>query len=188
MIKSILVYSKVGKNDAPLQKIKLKEVLELKLHDLSQKIKERNVKLEIDELPEIFCVKDQMGMLFHNLVNNAIKFNDKDQPNVKVHHHTDAQDGFWQFSVTDNGIGISPEYKDKVFELFKRIHTRHEFEGTGIGLAVCLKIIQQHNGKIWIESIPGEGTSFFFTISKNLKNEISSSEENRKQLKMEMEN
>ncbi len=102
------------------------------------------------------------------MINNGLKFNKSEQPIVIVRQDTDVSDDFWKFSVSDNGIGIEQEYQQKIFEIFRRLHLKSDYEGTGIGLAICQKIIENHGGKIGLDSIPSEGTTFFFTIKKAL--------------------
>lgn len=169
LINSLLTYSRVGRKEMTYQDINLNDVLKVKLLDLSQLIKERKVIVEKDDLPDIFGEKEQIGMVFYNLINNGIKFNKKDQPKIIIKHHHQSQENHWKFSITDNGIGINLEYRQRIFEIFKRLHNKREFAGTGIGLSVCQKIIFRHSGQIWIESTLGEGTTFYFTISKLLK-------------------
>lgn len=176
LINSLLTYSRVGRKEMKLVDIDLTKIVEIKIFDLSQLIKDRNAAVEMDELPTIFGEKEQIGMVFYNLINNGIKFNKKEQPKVIVKHHKNAENGFWKFSVRDNGIGIEPQYQQQIFEIFRRLHNKRDFEGTGIGLSVCQKIIFRHGGKIWLESIPGQGTTFYFTISKSLKNIIPEAE------------
>jgi len=152
------------------QTINLNDILSVKLLDLSQLIKERNVIIELDDdMPNIFGEKEQIGMVFYNLINNGIKFNKKDQPKIIIKYHHQPHKNYWKFSITDNGIGIDPQYQHRIFEIFKRLHNKREFAGTGIGLSVCQKIIFRHSGKIWLESILGRGTTFYFTVSKQLK-------------------
>ncbi len=165
-IKSILAYSKVGKKQLEVQMTNLNTVIDLKLFDLSQKISERNAKVKLAKLPEINCEKEHIGMLFYNLINNGIKFNKKENPTIEIACHEDAPEGFWKFSVSDNGIGIAPQFQDQIFEIFRRLNLKTEYKGTGIGLALCKKIVNRHGGKIWIESELEVGTTFFFTIRK----------------------
>jgi len=172
LIKSILTYSQVGKRQIDLKLTDTNVLIESKMIDLRQKISEKNVELQVYPLPEIMCESAQIGMVFYNLINNAIKFNKSEKPTVKVKAHEASEEGFWKFSVEDNGIGIAPKFKQKIFEIFRRLHNKQDYEGTGIGLSVCQKIVERHGGKIWIESIEGEGTTFFFTIAKNLKDRI----------------
>ena len=112
------------------------------------------------------CEPMQLGLVFYNLINNGLKFNESPNPTITI----DAKEEKDQviFSVADNGIGIEQKFKDNVFEIFKRLHGRDKYEGTGIGLALCRKIIYRHNGNIWLESEIGKGTTFYFSVSKNL--------------------
>jgi len=168
LIKSLLTYSKVGREGIEFSNTNLSFLLSQKLIDLSKKIEERNVVIEMDCLPDIHCEPNQLGMVFYNLVNNAIKFNNSTTPTVKIKRHDQAPEGFWKFSVQDNGIGIDEKYQKKIFEIFSRLHGR-EYEGTGIGLALCQKIVLAHGGEIWLESQKGEGTTFFITVSKQMQ-------------------
>ncbi|MDY6959113.1 MAG: ATP-binding protein, partial [Halobacteriota archaeon] len=113
-------------------------------------------------LPNVMADGVQFVQLLQNLIGNAIKYNDKDNP--EVHVSTEKSDDEWLFSVKDNGIGIEPEYVDSVFEIFRRLPTEKEYEGSGIGLSVCKKIVERHGGRIWLDSGPGEGTTFYFTV------------------------
>lgn len=170
LIYSLLTYSRVGRKEMTYQEIKLNNILGDKLLDLSQVIKERNVLIEKEDMPDIFGEKEQIGMVFYNLIHNGIKFNKKDQPKIIIKHHPQPNENYWKFSITDNGIGIDPKYRDRIFEIFKRLHNKRDFAGTGIGLSVCQKIIFRHSGQIWIDSTLEEGTTFYFTISKLLTN------------------
>jgi light-regulated signal transduction histidine kinase (bacteriophytochrome) len=104
----------------------------------------------------------QLTQLFQNLVGNALKFRSADPPRIHVGAEPDA--GSWRFHVRDNGIGLDPKFADRIFEVFQRLHTRTEYPGTGIGLAMCRKIVQRHGGRIWVESAPGNGATFYFTL------------------------
>jgi light-regulated signal transduction histidine kinase (bacteriophytochrome) len=104
----------------------------------------------------------QLGQLLQNLIGNAIKFRGGARP--KIHLGAEQKDGEWVFHVSDNGIGIDPKDFDRIFVLFQRLHTRQEYPGTGMGLAICKKIIERHGGKMWVESTPGKGTTFFFSL------------------------
>ena len=169
-IKSILTFSKVSQKEINFQEADLNKVVKTKIHDLSQKIEEKKVQFQIDEMPTIVCEQTQIEMIFHNLMSNAIKFNKNENPRIIISDNSEPTSDFWQFSVKDNGIGIPKEHQAKIFEIFKRLHNKKDYEGTGIGLALVQKIIQRHEGKIWLESVEGEGTTFHFTICKHLKN------------------
>ena len=115
-----------------------------------------------DQLPTAMADKLQMVQLFQNLIGNAIKFRGKDVPRVHVSAKQEGE--LWVFSVRDNGIGIDPQFHDRIFTIFQRLHGRDEYPGTGIGLAVSKKIVERHGGRIWLESELGKGTTFFFTV------------------------
>ena len=165
LIKDLLEYSRVGRKEATMRKSDITMIFESKLRDLSQKIKEKNADVVQLGLPEnLNCVPNQISILLYNLINNGLKFNDKPNPKIEVRGIERAD--HWLFTVTDNGIGIAPEYKESIFEIFRRLHAKDEYEGSGIGLAICKKIVMRHEGDIWLESEEGEGTTFFFTIKK----------------------
>ena len=126
---------------------------------------------KVENMPEIICEKVQIEMVFSNLISNAFKFNKSDVPQISISNLTTEEDGFWHFSVNDNGIGIENQYQEKIFEIFRRLHNKEEYEGTGIGLSLCQKIIHRHQGRIWVESVKDEGTTIHFTISKQLSNQ-----------------
>jgi len=167
LIDSILTYSTVGNKDTIYSKFNLNELVKAKLLDLSLKIESKNAIVKIGELPDIVGHEQQIGMVFYNLINNALKFNNQPQPIILVKHEPN-EEGYWKFLVKDNGIGIEPKYQQKIFGMFKRLHSKNEYEGTGIGLSVCQKIVLRHKGEIWFNSKPGEGTTFFITIKKEL--------------------
>ncbi len=173
LIRSVLVYSRVGRREQNFGIARVDKLIESKLCDLKQMIQEKNAKVHIELLPKIYCDNSQLAMVFYNLINNAIKFNKTEQPEVSVGYSEDSS-GYWIFSVKDNGIGISKENQQKIFEIFKRLHAKKDYEGTGIGLSLCKKIIHQHGGKIWVESEEGKGATFMFSIDKNLKDKIQS--------------
>lgn len=114
------------------------------------------------DLPRVEADAMQLGQLFQNLVGNGIKFRGERRPAIQV--DASRSNGEWVFSVADNGIGIEPEHRDQIFDVFKRLHGRGEYEGTGIGLALCRRIVERHGGRIWVESTLGEGATFYFTI------------------------
>ena len=167
LINSLLSYSQVGKKDIEIQYCDLNEIVNSKIKDLTQIIAERNVSILCDDLPKILCAGNQIGMVFYNLILNGIKFNKTENPRIEISAIDDSS--HWKFSVKDNGIGIPAKYQKQIFEIFKRLHNRDEYEGTGIGLALCNKIILRHNGQISVDSVPNVGTTFSFTISKNIQ-------------------
>ncbi|MEM6317776.1 MAG: PAS domain S-box protein [Bacteroidota bacterium] len=169
LIHNLLKYSRVGRKEAELRLVNLGRIVEAKLFGLQRLIKEKGADIHLGTFPDkVFCEPDQLGMVFFNLITNALKFNNG-QPTIIIQAENRPDDLL--FSVKDNGIGIDKQFSHKVFEIFKRLHRREEYEGTGIGLALCKKIIARHGGEIWFESEPNRGTTFFFTISKNLINE-----------------
>ena len=125
-------------------------------------IQESDARVDRDRLPIVVGNRSQLVQLIQNLVANAIKFRGDAPPVVHVGVTTD--DETWTFSVADNGIGMNPEATDRIFQIFQRLHSRDEYPGTGIGLTIAKKIVEQHGGSIWVESEPGQGTTFFFTL------------------------
>jgi len=115
-----------------------------------------------DPLPEVMADNTQLAQVFQNLIVNGIKFHSEEAP--KVHISAEKKSNEWQFSVRDNGIGIDPKYSEKIFEVFKRLHKKEEYPGTGIGLSICKKIIERHSGRIWVESELGKDSIFYFTL------------------------
>jgi len=168
MIQDLLSYSRVQTQVHEFVSIDSNTSLDLALSDLQVATKEHNAVITNDPLPSIFADQEQITKMFQNLIGNAIKFHKPDVvPNI---HISSKQDGNnWIFSVSDNGIGIDQEYADRIFKIFQRLHTRGEYPGTGIGLAICKRIAEQHGGTIWIESVPGSGSTFYFTIPKRTK-------------------
>jgi light-regulated signal transduction histidine kinase (bacteriophytochrome) len=118
--------------------------------------------IDIGEMPVVMGDKVQLTQLMQNLISNALKYHGEAPPRVEV--MAKAIDGGWQFSVKDNGIGIDPQFFDKIFIIFQRLHNKSDYSGTGIGLAICKKIVERHGGRIWVESSPGAGSTFHFTI------------------------
>ena len=168
LIDDLLEYSRVKSQAAEFNRVNFDQVLDAVLHNLAVSIDENNVNISHDSLPNIFADKNQMVHVFQNLISNAIKFHGPNSPEINISAQKDGKK--WKFKVQDNGIGIKPEHQKQIFEVFKRLHTKEQYPGTGIGLSITQKIIQHHGGKIWVESELGKGTTFFFTIPINQKN------------------
>ncbi len=164
IILDLLEYSQAD-NVGQKEKVDLNELMsEIKL--LEKKIiQEKNAKIIYQSLPEITASKAPMRQLFQNIIENSLKYSNRQSPPII---EVSAEDiaGFWKFSIKDNGIGISKQYHEKVFQVFQRLHSKDDYKGTGIGLAICKKIVENHGGKIWIDSEEGKGTTVFFTIDK----------------------
>jgi len=162
IVNDLLDYSRLGK-DRVLKKVNCTEIMTTVLEDLSASILDSKAEIWIDHLPELIAYPTEIKLLFQNLVSNAIKYGKKGVPPF-IHVSAERDCSAWKFSILDNGIGIEEKHIKKIFMLFQRLHTRDKYEGNGIGLAHCKKIVQLHSGKIWVESIPGEGSIFYFTI------------------------
>lgn len=162
LIKDLLEYSQVGTKGKKITQTNCSVTLEEAIHSLRSVIEESGVELTYDLLPTVTGDASQLSRLFQNLIGNAIKFHG-DKP-LKIHISADHKGDEWVFSVKDNGIGIDPKFAERIFVIFRRLHTKEEYEGTGIGLAICKKIVEHHGGRIWIESEPGNGSTFYFTI------------------------
>ena len=163
MINDLLTFSRVGTKGKPFQPTSLDQTFERALKNLSVSIDESHATVTCDPLPTIFADDLQMLQLFQNLIGNGIKFRSSERAPV-IHVSVKTLKDAWEFSITDNGIGIAPEYYNRIFIIFNRLHTRDEYPGSGIGLAICKKIVERHGGSIWVESSIGEGTTFRFTI------------------------
>jgi len=166
LIHGLLDYSRVSTAGKRFQYTDLNETLHKMKADISGAIEETGAELFIDKLPTVFCDDLQIRQLFQNLISNAIKFAHKDsRPIIRISAEKKAN--YVLFKVQDNGIGIDMRFKDKVFEIFNRLHSSVAYQGSGIGLAVCKKIVERHKGDIWLESSPGKGTTFYFTIASS---------------------
>jgi PAS domain S-box-containing protein len=164
MINDLLSYSRVGRNGKGLVDIAVEDVVKSAVANLQASIAESDAKVTWDPLPTLRGEKVQLLQLFQNLIGNAVKFRADDRPlEVRVSAQQEADS--WHFTVKDTGIGIEAQYLDRIFLIFQRLHDRTKYKGTGIGLAVCKKVVEHHGGRIWVESEPGEGTTFHFTLS-----------------------
>ena len=162
LIDDLLAFSRVGTRGKELVATDCEVVLKQTLTNLQLAIEESDAAITHDPLPTVLADEVQLEQLFRNLIGNAIKFRSRAQP--EIHIEAERQNGDWCLSVRDNGIGIDPQYSDRIFIIFQRLHTREEYPGTGIGLAICKRIVERHSGRIWVESEAGKGATFFFTI------------------------
>lgn len=162
LIQDLLAYSRVGTRGKSLEPTDCNEVLGEVVSNLQAAIQESGALIVHDTLPTVRADASQLAQVFQNLLGNAIKFRGEASPSI---HVSAARQGtHWLFSVRDTGIGLDPAFADRIFIIFQRLHGRGEYPGTGIGLAVCKKIVERHRGRIWVESEPGKGATFFFTI------------------------
>lgn len=162
LILDLLAYSRVGTVAKPFTPVDCEKVLKLSLANLRTTISESEALVTYDPMPQLMADDGQLVQLFQNLIGNAIKFRAGPQP--IIHISAVEKDHEWLFSVADNGIGMQAEYLDRIFRIFQRLHTRAEYEGTGIGLAIVKKIVERHGGRIWVESEQGKGSTFYFTV------------------------
>jgi PAS domain S-box-containing protein len=162
LIKDLLDFSQIGTKDKAFNLINCSVALEQAIYNLHLAIEESGVEVTYDILPTIMGDTSQLTSLFQNLIGNAIKFQGKEKP--KIHIAAEQKGKEWVFSVRDNGVGMNPKYFERIFVIFQRLHTREEYEGTGIGLSICKKIVERHGGRIWVESEVGKGSTFHFTI------------------------
>jgi PAS domain S-box-containing protein len=170
LINDLLGYSRVGRKGGNPENFQATDALKTALANLQGAISESGAKVEFDALPAIRADRTQISQLFQNLIGNAIKFRrDGESPLIRI--SATPEGGFWHFMIEDNGIGIEKEYLDRVFLIFQRLHERNKYPGTGIGLAIAKKVIEHHGGRIWIESTPGQGSKFNFTLPAISKTE-----------------
>jgi signal transduction histidine kinase len=162
LINDLLTYSRVNTQGRPLEPTDSHAVLGEALRNLTVSIEESGAIVTNDDLPVVRADASQLQQVFQNLIGNAIKFRGKTSPHVHVAARKEGRE--WLFSVMDNGIGIDPQHAERLFVIFQRLHTRQEYQGTGIGLAVCKRIVERHGGSIWFESEPGKGSTFYFTL------------------------
>ncbi len=162
LITDLLSLSRVGSRATSFKPIELGDVVKQAIANLQMAIQESQARVDCATLPMVMADRGQLVQLFQNLIGNAIKYRQDRNPEVRIQADGDGEN--WLFRITDNGIGFDPKQADRIFMIFQRLHTRQEYSGTGIGLAVCKKIVERHGGRIWADSIPGEGSTFSFTI------------------------
>ena len=165
LIDDLLEYSRVGRSQKPFKTTNCNQVLEQALANLQATIRDNKAVVSYSELPVVTGDMSQLVQLFQNLVGNAIKYRQDAPPAVSI--SACKQQETWLFSVSDNGIGIAPQHQERIFQIFQRLHTQKEYSGTGIGLAICQKIVERHGGRIWVESEPGRGSTFYFILNES---------------------
>lgn len=169
LIQDLLTYSRVGTKEKDLRDTSSEETLQQALVNLRGAIEESGAMVTHDPLPTVLADEMQLIQLFQNLVGNAIKYQNPGVPRVHISAAKNGG-GKWIFSVQDNGLGIDSQYFERIFGMFQRLHKREEFSGTGIGLAICKKIVERHGGSISVESQPGEGSTFRFALAGSERN------------------
>jgi len=163
LIRDLLEYSHVGTRGGAFEPVDTGALVDDVVGSLGTATAESGATIAREALPTVAADPSQLRQLFQNLLGNAIKYRRADAP-TQVHVAATRDGAMWRFTVRDNGIGIAPEYAERVFAIFQRLHTSAEYSGTGIGLAICKKIVERHGGRIWVESVPGTGTAFHFTL------------------------
>lgn len=166
LIEDLLTYSRVGTKAKPLEPVDCIAVLKDALTNLKVALVQSDAVVTHDPLPTVLADGKQLIQLFQNLIGNAIKYRGSQRP--EIHVSVEPQEEAWRFSVRDNGIGLDPQFSDRIFVIFQRLHTKTEYPGTGMGLAICKKIVEQHGGRIWVESQPGLGSVFYFSIPRTM--------------------
>lgn len=162
LIQDLLTYSRVETAAREFSTVDMNEVVKTVQRHLRFTLEETKTAITFDEMPKIRADEQQITQLFQNLISNAIKFRSDQDPHIHIGVKKEGR--FWQFCVQDNGIGIDQQYYQRIFIIFQRLHNRSKYPGTGIGLAICKKVVERHGGNIWVESTPGQGTTFFFTL------------------------
>ena len=164
LINDLLAYTRAGVVDGSVQTVDSSAALEETLANLAEAIRESGANVTHDLLPPVEIGESHLQLVFQNLLSNAIKYRNEEPP--QIHVSASQQGADVVFSVRDNGIGIDPQYKEKIFGVFKRLHRDQKYSGTGIGLAICQRVVERYGGRIWVESTPGKGAAFFFALPK----------------------
>ncbi|HEY6293752.1 MAG TPA: PAS domain S-box protein [Terriglobia bacterium] len=162
LIQDLLTYSRVGRTGKSLEPVNTSALVACALENLRVVVQESGALVTYKDLPVVNADDTQLIQLFQNLMSNSIKFKGERSPCIRISAERNGR--YWTFLVRDNGIGIEPQYSSRIFVMFQRLHGRGEYPGTGMGLAICKKIVERHEGRIWVESAPGKGSSFFFTL------------------------
>jgi signal transduction histidine kinase len=167
LINDLLEYSRINRVETELEVVDFNLVLKEVKQNMNNSIVDNNATIIADDLPVLKSRRIQMVQLFQNLIGNSIKFRSEKDPIIKI--SAKKLDDVYLFSVEDNGIGVKKEYSKKIFEIFQRLHSMQHYPGTGIGLAICMKIVQKLGGEIWLDSEPGKGSTFYFTVKENIQ-------------------
>jgi light-regulated signal transduction histidine kinase (bacteriophytochrome) len=162
LIKDLLQFSRIGRRGTEPSQTDCNTVVQQVIKNLQGAIQESGAVVTYDHLPTVVADSAELLQLFQNLIGNAVKFRGPETPVIRL--RAERQGAEWHFAVSDNGIGISPEHAEAIFIVFRRLHTRAEYAGNGIGLSICKKIVEHHGGRIWVESEPGQGATFKFTL------------------------
>lgn len=162
LIEDLLAFSRVGTRGARPEPVEADHALDLALQNLGAILEDTGAVISRQPLPRVAADCTQLAQVFQNLIGNALKFRRESPPSVAI--SAVRQDNLWTFAIRDNGIGIDPRHTERIFGIFQRLHTRRDYPGTGIGLALCRRIVERHGGRIWVESQPGLGSTFFFTL------------------------
>jgi light-regulated signal transduction histidine kinase (bacteriophytochrome) len=163
LIRDLLAYTQAAAiEDETQSRVEASAQLEIALENLTEAINSSGASVTYDNLPAVAMRGVHLQQIFQNLLGNAIKYRREEQPEMRV--SAVIEDGYWRFSVSDNGMGIEPQFKELIFGMFKRLHGSDKFSGTGIGLAICKRITERYGGRIWVESEFGKGSTFFFTV------------------------
>ena len=166
LVKDLLAYTQTSETLSEPSAVDAGIALEQALANVAQAIRQAGAAISHDALPTVRMHEVGLRQLFQNIIGNAIKYRKEDEA-PRIHVSARLEDGRWLFSIRDNGIGIAPAYKDTIFGIFKRLHTDAKYSGTGIGLAICQKIVERNGGRIWVESELGQGATFFFTVPRD---------------------
>jgi light-regulated signal transduction histidine kinase (bacteriophytochrome) len=164
LIRDLLAYARVSSQAKPLQPTDASDVLRSVMATMQAPIQSTGAAVICPGLPTVMADEGQLAQVFQNLIGNALKFHSDAPPRIEI-GASESGDA-WQFSVSDNGIGIAKENSARIFQMFQRLHTREEYEGSGIGLTIARRIVERHGGRIWFDSTPGQGTTFYFTLPR----------------------
>jgi signal transduction histidine kinase len=164
LIRALLLFARVETRAKTVEALDCSEVVQDAIADLTATIRKNGATIEVEQMPRIVGDASQLAQLFRNLIENAIKYHSEETPHIRI--SADIEGPFHLFKVSDNGIGIDMQYADRIFVLFQRLHSREAYEGVGVGLSICKKIVERHGGRIWVESNPTRGSTFLFTIPR----------------------